>query len=158
MNANIETRPVDRMFAAYSDDHRNATNQQLHVLCVPAIVWSLLAMLYVVPVPGLPSGTLAAVLTLASVFFWLWLSLPLGLGMVAIMFGTFVLTGSLYESLGSQGLLYVGAGVFVLAWIGQFIGHHIEGKRPSFFTDLVYLMIGPVWVLGKAYRKLSLPI
>lgn len=158
MNANIETRPVDRMFAAYSDDHRNATNQQLHVLCVPAIVWSLLAMLYVVPVPGLPSGTLAAVLTLASVVFWLWLSLPLGLGMVAIMFGTFVLTGSLYESLGSQGLLYVGAGVFVLAWIGQFIGHHIEGKRPSFFTDLVYLMIGPVWVLGKAYRRLSLPI
>jgi uncharacterized membrane protein YGL010W len=158
MNANIETRPVERFFAAYSDDHRNATNQWLHVLCVPAIVWSLLAMLYVVPVPGLPIGTLAAVSTLVSVIFWLWLSLPLGLGMVAIMWASFAFTGSLQESLGSQGLLYWGVGVFVLAWIGQFIGHHIEGKRPSFFTDLVYLMIGPVWVLSKAYRRLSLPI
>jgi uncharacterized membrane protein YGL010W len=46
--------------------------------------------------------------------------------------------------------------VFVVAWVGQFIGHHIEGRRPSFFTDLVYLMIGPVWVLAKAYRKASL--
>ena len=158
MNANIETRPVERWFAAYSDDHRNVTNQQLHVLSVPAIVWSLLAMLYVVPLPGLPSGTLAAVLTVASVAFWLWLSLPLGIGMVVIMFATLAFTGALHDSLGSQGLLLLGAGVFVLAWIGQFIGHQIEGKRPSFFTDLVYLMIGPVWVLGKAYRRLALPI
>ena len=158
MNANIETRPVERWFAAYSDDHRNVTNQQLHVLCVPAIVWSLLAMLYVVPLPGLPPGTLAAVLTLASVAFWLRLSLPLGIGMVVIMFAALAFTGALHDSLGSQGLLLLGAGVFVLAWIGQFIGHHIEGKRPSFFTDLVYLMIGPVWVLGKAYRRLALPI
>jgi uncharacterized membrane protein YGL010W len=49
----------------------------------------------------------------------------------------------------------IGAAVFVLAWVGQFIGHHIEGRRPSFFADLVYLMIGPVWVLAKGYRKLS---
>jgi len=158
VNANIESRPVERWFAAYSDDHRNATNQQLHVLCVPAIVWSLLALFYVVPLPGLPAGTLAAVSVFAALAFWLWLSLPLGLGMVVIMFAALALTGSLYESLGSQGLLFLGAAVFVLAWIGQFIGHHIEGKRPSFFTDLVYLMIGPVWVLGKAYRRLSLPI
>ena len=48
-------------------------------------------------------------------------------------------------------------GVFVVAWIGQFIGHSklFEGKRPSFFTDLRYLLIGPAWVLAKLYRKLG---
>jgi uncharacterized membrane protein YGL010W len=43
--------------------------------------------------------------------------------------------------------------VFVLAWIGQFIGHKIEGARPSFFTDLAYLLIGPAWLVGKLMRR-----
>ena len=50
------------------------------------------------------------------------------------------------------------AGVFVLAWIGQFYGHHLEGRRPSFLTDLVYLLIGPAWVLGKLYRHRGWPL
>ena len=42
--------------------------------------------------------------------------------------------------------------VFVLAWIGQFIGHLIEGKRPSFFKDLQFLLIGPAWLMAFVYR------
>ena len=48
--------------------------------------------------------------------------------------------------------------IFVIAWIGQFIGHRYEGKKPSFFTDLVYLLIGPAWVMGKLMRRLRIPI
>ena len=73
---------------------------------------------------------------------------------MALAFGS---VAALHGALGSGGLAVVGAVVFVAAWIGQFIGHHIEGRRPSFFTDLVYLMIGPAWVLAKGYRKVSLP-
>jgi uncharacterized membrane protein YGL010W len=43
-------------------------------------------------------------------------------------------------------------GIFVLAWIGQFIGHHVEGKKPSFFKDLQFLLIGPAWLLGFLFR------
>ena len=46
-------------------------------------------------------------------------------------------------------------GVFVVAWIAQFVGHKIEGRKPSFLTDLTYLLIGPAWVLAKLYRKLG---
>lgn len=149
-------RPVDRFFAAYSADHRDATNQLLHVLCVPAIVWSLLALVYCVPLgEGAPTGLLAAVLAVVAVAFWCWLSLPLGVGSGLAMAAAFWSVAALHAALGSGGLAVVGAVVFVVAWIGQFIGHHIEGRRPSFFTDLVYLMIGPVWVLAKAYRKAS---
>lgn len=50
----------------------------------------------------------------------------------------------------TPGLFYVALGIFILAWIGQFIGHKIEGKRPSFFKDIQFLLIGPLWVfLGK---------
>ena len=46
--------------------------------------------------------------------------------------------------------------VFVVAWIGQFIGHKIEGKKPSFLQDLQFLLIGPAWLLGFIYRKLGI--
>jgi uncharacterized membrane protein YGL010W len=150
------TRPVDRFFAAYSDDHRHPTNQWLHVLCVPAIVWSLLALVYCIPLSaGLPTGSLAAVMAIASVAFWLWLSVPIGLGAAAMMALSWGSVAALHAAFGTTVLAVIGASVFVIAWVGQFIGHHIEGRRPSFFTDLVYLMIGPVWVLAKGYRKLS---
>lgn len=149
-------RSVDRFFAAYSDDHRHPTNQALHVVCVPAIVWSLLALMYCIPLgAGTPTGLLAAVLAIASVAFWLWLSVPLGLGAAALMSLSWVSVAALHGSVGTMTLALIGAAVFAAAWIGQFIGHHIEGRRPSFFTDLVYLMIGPIWVLSKGYRKLS---
>ncbi|MFM7625017.1 MAG: DUF962 domain-containing protein [Gammaproteobacteria bacterium] len=150
-------RPVDRFFDAYSADHRDATNQLLHVLCVPAIVWSLLALVYCIPLgEGAPTGLLAAVLAVVAVAFWCWLSLPLGLGAGVAMALSYWSVAALHAVLGSGGLAVVGTVVFVVAWVGQFIGHHIEGRRPSFFTDLVYLMIGPVWVLAKAYRKVAL--
>ena len=155
--AGTTVRPVDRFFEAYSSDHRDATNQALHVLCVPAIVWSLLALVYCIPLgAGATTGLLAAALAVGAVAFWCWLSLPLGLGTGVAMALAFWSVAALHAALGSGGLAAVGAVVFVLAWIGQFIGHHVEGRRPSFFTDLVYLMIGPAWVLAKAYRKASI--
>jgi uncharacterized membrane protein YGL010W len=48
--------------------------------------------------------------------------------------------------------------VFVLAWIGQFIGHKIEGKKPSFIKDIQFLLIGPIWLLSDIYNKLKIPI
>lgn len=157
MHGQTPARPVDRFFDAYSADHRDATNQLLHVLCVPAIVWSLLALVYCIPLgESAPAGLLAAVLAVVAVAFWCWLSLPLGLGTGVAMAVAFWSVAALHDALGAGGLAVAAAVVFVAAWVGQFIGHHIEGRRPSFLTDLVYLMIGPVWVLAKGYRKLSL--
>jgi uncharacterized membrane protein YGL010W len=155
-------RPVDRWFTAYSQDHQHPLNQRLHVFCVPAIVWSLMAVLYVVPTPEMfapalpPFGVVAGLLAALSVMFWLWLSLPLGMGITLLTVVGLWINSLILESMGPTALLAIGAVVFIVAWIGQFIGHHIEGRRPSFFTDLVYLMIGPPWVLAKGYRSLGL--
>jgi len=53
--------------------------------------------------------------------------------------------------------LAAAAAIFVIAWIGQFVGHAVEGRRPSFFKDLQFLLIGPLWLLAAAYRRFSLP-
>ncbi|MDI9238695.1 DUF962 domain-containing protein [Lysobacter sp. LF1] len=153
-------RPIDRWFANYSGDHRNATNQLIHVICVPAILWSVVALLWCIPAPGswFRAGFWAGLAMLATALFYYRASRSLGLGMAIAYVLMGLLTRWLHDTYGTTTLLWLGVGVFVVAWIGQFIGHSklLEGKRPSFFTDLTYLLIGPAWVLAKLYRKLGL--
>lgn len=153
------TRPVDRWFQAYSADHQDSTNQSLHVLCVPAIVWAVMALLYAIPLGGgLSQGLVAYVAAMATAAFWCRLSMPLGLGASALLLLSLWSIDVINQAFGMTTLVWSAVAVFVVAWIGQFIGHYYEGKRPSFFTDLVYLLIGPIWVLGKLYRRLSIAV
>ena len=150
-------RPIDRWFASYSGDHRNARNQLIHVVCVPAILWSAIALLWCIPSPGtwFRAGLWAGLAMFAAWAFYYRASRKLGLGMLVVFVLLGWLTRWLHDSLGTTNLLYLAIGVFVVAWIGQFVGHRIEGRKPSFFTDLTYLLIGPAWVLAKLYRKLG---
>lgn len=150
-------RPIDHWFARYSDDHRNATNQLLHVICVPAILWSVIALLWCLPAPGtwFRPGLWAALAMFGAWMFYYRASHPLGFGMLATFVLMSFLTRWLYDRLGPTTLLYLAVGVFVVSWIGQFAGHRIEGRKPSFLTDLTYLLIGPAWVLAKLYRRLG---
>jgi uncharacterized membrane protein YGL010W len=43
--------------------------------------------------------------------------------------------------------------IFIIAWIGQFYGHNIEGKKPSFLKDIQFLLIGPMWLMSFIYKK-----
>lgn len=158
MNATLE-RPIDRFFASYSGDHQNQTNQLIHVFAVPAILWSVVALIWCIP----PLGTLfnygiwAALAMFATWMFYNRLSRPIGYGMLVAFFTIGCLCRLIAHTYGIQTLLYTAITVFVVAWIAQFIGHskRYEGKKPSFFTDLTYLLIGPIWVLSKFYRKMG---
>jgi uncharacterized membrane protein YGL010W len=163
MNTNTEIemttmRPIDRWFANYSADHVNVTNQKIHYIAVPLILWSVTALLWCIPVPGtwFGPGLWAALPAYAAWMFYNRASRPIGYGMLAILFIMLCADWWLFGYLGRIALLQIAISVFVLAWIAQFIGHKIEGKKPSFLTDLVYLLIGPAWILGKVYRKLGL--
>ena len=134
-------------------------NQWIHVFCVPLIFWSIMVMLWCVPVPGtwFRAGTWAA-LSMFAVWMFSWrLSKPLAFG--ALVFFMIISWSSrfLYPQMGAKNFLLMGISVFVVAWVGQFVGHKIEGRKPSFFTDLTYLLIGPAWVLAKLFKKLGIP-
>ncbi len=150
--------PIGTWFDHYSGDHQNATNQKIHVVCVPAILWSVIALLWCIPVSeaiGRPGMWAAAAMFFTWIFYWR-LSRKLALGMLVV----FAAFGGISELIrlrfGGDALLWTAVAVFVIAWIGQFIGHKIEGKKPSFFTDLIYLLIGPLWVLAKGFRKIGM--
>ena len=138
-------RRVDELLDNYSMDHQNPTNQLIHVFCVPAIVWSVTALLWCIPVPAklLNPGFWGAILMFAAwVYYWR-LSKSLAIGLYS--YGIYV-------------LFWAAVIVFVIAWIVQFIGHKIEGKRPSFLTDVVYLLVGPMWTLRKLYYRLGIKV
>jgi len=151
-------REVDRWLGNYSEDHRNPTNIVIHWICVPLILWTVIALLWVVPVPAMlgRAGLWAAVAMFAALTFYLRLSRPLGLAMFAAFVVLGLVTEALYRRLGPAALMWLAIAVFVVAWIAQFVGHKVEGKRPSFLTDLAYLLIGPAWIVAKIMRRLGI--
>ena len=153
--AGAPTRPIDRWFASYASDHRNPANVAIHWIAVPAILWSVVALLWCIPVPGtwFRAGLWAALVMFLAWSFYYRASRALGFGMLAVLAALAWLTRWLHDRLGTEGLLWLAVGVFVVAWIAQFVGHKVEGRRPSFLTDLTYLLVGPAWLLSKVYRR-----
>ena len=146
MTTTAQLRPIDTLLAQYGESHLNHTNELIHFVCVPVIVFTLLGMIWTI-------HPLAALAVAASALvYYFQLSKPFALGMLvmsALMLG-------LLSLLPGPTVLPLSIALFVLAWIGQFIGHKIEGKKPSFLDDLRFLLIGPLFVLSFLYRRLHL--
>lgn len=139
-----ESRDIDRLLAQYGESHRHPANEIIHIVCVPAIVLTVLGLLWALH----PLAALAA--CLAALAYYLRLSTLFAFGMLWVMAAMLGLLWLLPPALVAP----LSLAVFVLAWLGQFIGHRIEGKKPSFFDDLRFLLIGPLFVLECVYRRL----
>lgn len=152
-------RPVQTWLDEYGASHVNPTNKFLHWICVPLIVASLIGFLWALPVPDAfarvsPLLNWGTLFVAAGIIYYFFLSVPLALGM---LLAVVPLVAVLHWANGlSMPLWQLSAAVFVVAWIGQFIGHIFEGKRPSFFKDVQFLLIGPIWLLGFIYRRLGI--
>ena len=140
----IPGRSIDNLLAKYAESHRNTKNEIIHFICVPAIVLALLGLIWSL------HPLAAAAVALASLLYYFSLSPPLAIGML-LMSGAML---AVLYALPSGLVLPLSIAVFVIAWIGQFIGHKIEGKKPSFFDDVRFLLIGPLFVLSFLYRRL----
>jgi len=145
MDHSSQPRNIDNLLARYGESHRDHTNEIIHFVCIPLIVLSLLGILWAVH----PAVAIAT--TLASLYYYTRLSRQFAIGMgvmSAAMLGILALMPAMT-------VLPASIAIFVVAWIGQFIGHKIEGKKPSFFEDLRFLLIGPLFVLSFLYRRLN---
>jgi uncharacterized membrane protein YGL010W len=144
----------------YGDSHRNRTNKALHWICVPVIVWCVLGLLWSLRFPGgiramYPAVNWGSVVVLATLLYYSVLSISLAFGALPLLLAM-LWSIDLLERSSPVPLWSICMALFVAAWIGQFIGHAIEGKRPSFFKDLQFLMIGPLWLLADLYRRLGI--
>ncbi|HMN44290.1 MAG TPA: DUF962 domain-containing protein [Povalibacter sp.] len=152
-------RTVNQWLGEYGESHRDPTNKLLHWICVPAIVVSLVGMLWSLPVPGAfreisPLLNWGTLLLAAGVLYYFAMSWSLALGMILFV-GAVILAILGLQQL-PWSLWVVCLILFAAAWVGQFIGHHYEGRKPSFFKDVQFLMIGPLWLLSFIYRQLGI--
>lgn len=139
-------RKVDRLLAHYGESHRNPTNEAIHMVAIPAIMFSIVGLLFALH----PWAAYAFVA--ASLVYYATLRSPAFL--ITMLIGT-VLLLAVVHAMGNL-VLPVSAAIFVVAWIFQFIGHKIEGKKPSFFEDIQYLWVGPLFVLSRLFLRLGL--
>ncbi|RZK40766.1 MAG: DUF962 domain-containing protein [Pedobacter sp.] len=162
----IEKRQVDILFDKYGESHQNAANEVIHWICVPLIVFSLLGLVWMIPFPhisflGKYNSFLnwGSFLIAFSVYYYYTLSPILSylmIGVIGIM-AFFIVRLEYWQAAGGPEVWLVCVVIFVLAWIGQFIGHKIEGKKPSFLDDVKFLLIGPIWLLHFLCKKIGLP-
>ncbi|ANF49293.1 hypothetical protein A0O34_01415 [Chryseobacterium glaciei] len=154
-------RKIDLLFAEYAESHRNSTNKLIHWICVPLIFWTILGFISLIPSMSICFryiGCISYVSLFAMVLvtiFYMRLSFLIGLIMLLVM--------TLMESFAyginirfkeNSWLVYLA--VFIVTWILQFVGHKIEGKKPSFLKDLQFLLVGPIWLLSFVLKKLGI--
>lgn len=146
---------LDDWLAEYGDSHQHPVNKTIHRIAVPIIALDVIGVVLLLSTWAIGQPSVAWLVVLACLAFYARLSPRLALGMAALAVPSLIGLEAALRALGPWALPVLVA-VFVLAWIAQFVGHALEGKKPSFFRDLQFLLIGPLWLLADAYERYGL--
>ncbi|EDM34048.1 hypothetical protein PBAL39_07090 [Pedobacter sp. BAL39] len=157
-------REIDVLLDQYGESHQNSTNKLIHWICVPLIVFSLLGLVWAIPFPqleflGAYNGFVnwASFLIAFAVYYYYRLSAVMSYFMLLFVFAASygIVQLEYWQAAGGPALWLTCLVIFVLAWVGQFIGHKVEGKKPSFLDDVKFLLIGPLWLLRFICQKMK---
>jgi uncharacterized membrane protein YGL010W len=154
-------KTINQWLTEYGESHQNPTNKTVHWICVPLIFFSVVGLLFSIKLPffsfGDMQGNVALVVLVLTLIYYFTLSKSLTVGLL-LFTSLCVYLCYLIEQSDFAPLWQVSITVFVLAWIGQFWGHKVEGKKPSFLKDLQFLMIGPAWLMSFIYQRLGIAL
>ncbi len=151
-------KPLQQWLSEYGESHKNETNKTIHWICVPSIFFSLIGLFFSIKLPFFISDiqmNVAIILMGVIIIYYGSLSKTIWVGMLLFGIACLVLC-QVIENTGILPLWLFCLIVFILAWFGQFYGHKVEGKKPSFLQDLQFLMIGPAWLMSFIYKKLGI--
>ncbi len=155
------TQTLENYFSIYAESHSHPRNKQLHLICIPLIFYTVIALSAAMAIPdavlpellrdfsvrrGLAIWNLGTVVSILGLIFYFRHSVKYFLIMCFAVAACWWLALSLKTAFPNWHI-YINIFIFVVAWIGQFVGHGIEGKRPSFYHDLLFLLVGPLWVI-----------
>ena len=157
-------RKIDQLLAEYGESHQNSTNKTIHWICVPLIFLSVVGLIASIPSSLVqsvlgennPYANWAAIVLILVLIYYVSLSIPLSIGMM--LFGALCLFVVNFIAQANIAPLWaVSLAIFFVAWVGQFYGHKVEGKKPSFLKDVQFLLIGPAWLMHFIYKRVGIP-
>jgi uncharacterized membrane protein YGL010W len=151
---------IQQWLDEYGESHQNKLNKYIHWFCVPQIVWTAMAAIFVIPSPVLfsevsPHLNWLSILSVLMVLYYSTLSVSLSIGMAVFTSACYALVLAFDGAFPGNLLMFAGI-YFVVLWALQFYGHEVEGKKPSFLKDVQYLMIGPAWLMSFLYNKMGI--
>lgn len=157
-------RKIDELFAEYGESHQNPTNKAIHWICVPLIFFSIVGLMASIPASGVqavlgqgnPYANWAAVALILVLIYYVTVSIPLSIGMMLFSALCLIVANVIITKVPAP-LWLVSLVIFFVAWVGQFYGHKVEGKKPSFLKDIQFLLIGPAWLMHFIYKRLGIP-
>ena len=157
-------KSTEQWLSEYAESHQNTTNKLVQWVCVPLIMFSIIGLLWSIPFPLrsiLPDNysnfiNWGSLFLVFALLFYLRLSFSIFIGMLLIAICMVIGNYLIFQN-SALPLWVVSLIIFTTAWVGQFIGHKIEGKKPSFLKDVQFLLIGPAWLLSFIYKKLGIP-
>jgi uncharacterized membrane protein YGL010W len=153
-------KTIQQWLSEYAESHQDHTNKTIHWICVPAIFFSIICLLYGIKLPVAIAGiqiNVAMILLALATIYYITLSRTLWIGL--FLFAVLCIwLCSIIEQAGFIKLWLLGIIIFAISWIVQFYGHKVEGKKPSFFKDVQFLLIGPAWLMSFVYKKLGIAI
>ena len=151
-------KTLDQWFDEYAVSHQNSTNIAIHFICVPVIFFSIIGFFLSIPndsligLMGIHKSTVMNWASVVIVFLFLfYVRLSVSMAIKILIFSILCLVVNSFISQFFSLLLF-SLVIFVLAWIGQFYGHKVEGIKPSFLKDIQFLLIGPAWVIKKMFN------
>ena len=151
---------IQQWLSEYGESHQNTTNKTIHWICVPAIFFAIVGLLYSVKLPFVITGhriNVAMIAFVPIIIYYFLLSKTLSAGMF-LFAAICLLLCHLIELNFFIPLWLVSLIIFAAAWAGQFYGHKVEGKKPSFLKDLQFLLIGPAWLMSFIYERLGIKL
>ncbi|MEL0214635.1 MAG: Mpo1-like protein [Burkholderiaceae bacterium] len=138
---------LTRLLESYEKNHQNPINEAIHIIAIPLIMFSILGMIAAFDIfleyilVGIVFFYYLKLSKIAALLMLVWLLIYLGL---VVLLKPYIIEISIL--------------LFAFGWILQFLGHLIEGKRPSFFEDLRYFLIGPLFVVQKVISKFGIKV
>lgn len=134
-------RTLNDWLNLYGKSHQNSLNKKIHYVCVPLIMFSILGILWAI------SPWLDLVLIILAMVFYIRLSWKVAALMLIL---TLVMLLVVYLMTYKFAICLI---IFIVSWLFQFVGHKIEGKKPSFIEDLQFLLVGPAWIMNELFLK-----
>ena len=138
---------LTRLLESYEKNHQNPINEAIHMIAIPLVMFSILGMTAAFDIfleyilVGIVIFYYLKLSKIAALLMLVWLLIYLGL---VVLLKPYIIEISIL--------------LFAFGWILQFLGHFIEGKRPSFFEDLRYFLIGPLFVVQKVISKFGIKV
>jgi uncharacterized membrane protein YGL010W len=153
-------KSLDQWLDEYGESHKNPVNKLIHWVAVPVIYITVMGLLWALPKPAFFTPdwlNWATLLLVPALVFYFLLSVTIGVAMTLFSLGVVVLL-AWFNQQQMMSLALASIIVFIVMWVLQFIGHRIEGKKPSFFKDIQFLLIGPAWLMAFILRRLRITL